>query len=313
MPSARRPRPTFTGHRGAISLLSAVVATLLGAALVVSAPAATAAKGGNGTTQGTTQTATIAWAPAGSAQITPGVQMYTEGAQCTANFVYTDGAGNVYVGYAAHCAGTGAATDTNGYDAGSLPLGTKVTFNRGGSLVSDGTQVGTGTLAYSSWLTMKRLGETDDNACAYNDLALVKVSAADVGKVNPSVPFWGGPVGLNTTGTSTGETVYSYGNSSLRGGVELLSPKQGTSLGTDSGGWNHPVYTVTPGIPGDSGSGFLDANGRAMGTLSTVQLAPLAGSNGVGDLAHELAYAQAHSGISGLALVPGTEPFSPVL
>ena len=313
MPSARRPRPTFTGHRGAISLLSAVVATLLGAALVVSAPAATAAKGGNGTTQGTTQATTIAWAPAGSAQITPGVQMYTEGAQCTANFVYTDGAGNVYVGYAAHCAGTGAATDTNGCDAGSLPLGTKVTFNRGGSLVSDGTQVGTGTLAYSSWLTMKRLGETDDNACAYNDLALVKVSAADVGKVNPSVPFWGGPVGLNTTGTSTGETVYSYGNSSLRGGVELLSPKQGTSLGTDSGGWNHPVYTVTPGIPGDSGSGFLDANGRAMGTLSTVQLAPLAGSNGVGDLAHELAYAQAHSGISGLALVPGTEPFSPVL
>ena len=32
--------------------------------------------------------------------------MYTDGAQCTANFVFTDGAGNTYVGYAAHCAGT---------------------------------------------------------------------------------------------------------------------------------------------------------------------------------------------------------------
>ena len=62
--------------------------------------------------------------------------------------------GNVYVGYAAHCAGLGAATDTNGCLAESLPLGTPVTFNEGGSLVSEGTVVGQGTLVYSSWLTM---------------------------------------------------------------------------------------------------------------------------------------------------------------
>ena len=35
--------------------------------------------------------------------------MYTDGAQCTANFVFTDGSRHVFVGYAAHCAGTGAA------------------------------------------------------------------------------------------------------------------------------------------------------------------------------------------------------------
>ena len=44
----------------------------------------------------------------------------------TGNFVFTDGAGNVYVGYAAHCAGTGAATDTAGCSTASLPLGTWV-------------------------------------------------------------------------------------------------------------------------------------------------------------------------------------------
>jgi len=253
------------------------------------------------------------WAPADTAKIHPGTQMYTEGAQCTANFVFTDGSGAVYVGYAAHCAGTGAATDTNGCDAGSLPLGTKVDFVEGGSLVGEGTKVGSGTLAYSSWLTMQKNNEKDENTCAYNDLALVKVDAADVGKVNPSIPFWGGPVGLNTEPTAQGETVYSYGNSSLRGGIEQLSPKQGTSLGTDSGGWNHPVYTVSPGVPGDSGSAFLDADGNATGVLSTLQIAPLVGSNGVGDLAHELAYAQQNSGIAGLSLVPGTEPFSPLL
>ncbi len=251
-----------------------------------------------------------AWAPAESATIHPGVQMYTEGAQCTANFVYTDGSDNVYVGYAAHCAGTGGATETNGCDSGSLPLGTRVEFVQGGSLAGDGEVVGTGTLAYSSWLTMQQRNETDQNTCDFNDLALVQVDPAFVGDVNPSVPHWGGPVALNTDESQSGETVYSYGNSSLRGGVEALSPKQGTSLGADSGGWNHQVYTVTPGVPGDSGSAFLDSEGNALGTLSTVQLAPFAGSNGVGDLERELGYAQSNGGIPGLALVPGTEPFT---
>jgi hypothetical protein len=253
------------------------------------------------------------WAPADTAEITPGVQMYTDGAQCTGNFVFTDGAGNTYVGYAAHCAGTGAATDTNGCDAASLPLGTRVTFARGGSLVSGGTEVGQGTLAYSSWLTMQGRNETNADACDYNDFALVKVDADDVAKVNPSIPFWGGPVGLNTDSTTAGTSVYSYGNSSLRGGIEALSPKQGTSLGAQGNGWSHPVYTVTPGVPGDSGSAFLDEEGKALGTLSTLAIAPLAGSNGVGDLNRELSYAQQHGGIAGLALVPGTEPFSPLL
>jgi hypothetical protein len=256
------------------------------------------------------------WAPADTAPITPGVQTNTDGSgQCTANFVFTDADGNVYLGQAAHCSGTGAATDTNGCDAGTLPLGTAVTFNRGGSLVDAGTEVGAGTLAYSSWNTMQARGETDENTCAYNDFALVKVDAADTAKVNPTVPFWGGPVGINTTGTAAGDRVYSYGNSGLRFGVGELSPKTGVSLGQDpaDGGWTHPLYTATPGVPGDSGSAFLDGSGNALGTLSTLGIAPLPASNNIGDLAHELEYAQQYSGIDGLQLALGTEPFDPVL
>jgi hypothetical protein len=288
----------------AATLASAALATAGVAALGSPAQAAPHAKKASVTAQ--------TWAPAGTAKIHPGTMMYTEGAQCTANFVYTDGAGNTYVGYAAHCAGTGAATDTDGCLAQSLPLGTRVTFVEGGSLLSEGTTVGSGTLAYSSWLTMQKNGEVDVPTCAFNDLALVKVDAADVGKVNPSVPVWGGPVGIDTDGTAAGDTVYSYGNSSLRAGITQLSPKQGISLGDAAAdaGWSHPVYTLTPGVPGDSGSGFLDDQGRALGVLSTLAIAPLAGSNGVGDLSNELRYAQAHSGIAGLALVPGTEPFT---
>ena len=141
------------------------------------------------------------------------------------------------------------------------------------------------------------------------------VDAADVANVNPSIPFWGGPVGIDTDGTAAGDRVYTYGNSSLRAGLEPLSPHTGISLGDDAadGGWSHPLYTVGPGIPGDSGSAFLSQDGQAVGTLSTLGLAPLPASNNIGDLAKELAYAQQHSGIAGLELVEGTEPFSPIL
>jgi hypothetical protein len=285
--------------RRALAVVAALASVLLGAATLTPAPAQ----------------AVPQWAPADSAQIHPGTMMYTDGAQCTGNFVFTDASGAVYVGYAAHCAGLGAATDTNGCEADSLPLGTRVDFTEGGSLVSQGTRVGGGTLAYSSWLTMHELGTTDPNACAYNDFALVKVDAADVSKVNPSIPFWGGPTGIDTNGTDAGDRVYTYGNSSLRAGISALSPHTGVSLGDDpaDGGWSHPLYTVTPGVPGDSGSAFVSADGTAVGTLSTLGLAPLPLSNNIGDLAKELAFAQAHSGISGLSLVPGTEPFDPVL
>ena len=59
-------------------------------------------------------------------------------------------------------------------------------------------------------------------------------------------------------------------------------------------------------------SGFMSAGGKAIGVLSTLGLAPLPASNNIGDLAKELAFAQKHSGIKGLELTKGTEPFSSV-
>jgi len=272
--SIRRPLAILAG--------AASLTALLG----VTAPSATAAP---------------QWAPADSATITPGVQTYTDGAQCTANFIFTDGT-DVFIGQAAHCSGTGGQTETNGCDSGSLPLGTEVEV--------DGASR-PGVMVYNSWLAMQTTGEDDPDTCAYNDFALVKLDPADHGKVNPSIPFWGGPVAVGDE-TDTFEQVYSYGNSSLRLGITALSPKTGTSLGTDGGGWNHPVYTMSPGIPGDSGSAFLDAEGNAIGVLSTLQIAPLVGSNGVSDVGLALAYANAVGGM-GVDLVPGTEPFAPLL
>jgi hypothetical protein len=245
-------------------------------------------------------TATAAtWAPAATAAIHPGVQTFTDGAQCTANFIFALRTA-VYIGQAAHCASTGNNTQTDGCRTRSLPLGTPVEVTGASH---------PGKLAYSSWITMQSRGETNPDLCSYNDLALVRLDPADAAKVNPSIPYWGGPTGVNTSGTSPLSKVYSYGNSELRLGLTELSPKVGVSMGDIGHGWEHVVNTVTPGIPGDSGSAFLDSAGRALGVLSTVGVYfPSGGTNGVGDISREVKYMHAHGGPAAV-LVVGTERF----
>jgi len=272
--------------------LRPLIATALVGVLAVGAATATAAPA-------PAKQRSPAFAPAATATVTPGVQTITGPGQCTANFVFTDGTGAVYLGQSAHCASTGGSTATNGCLAGSLPLGTPVRVTGAAK---------PGTMVYSSWIAMQQVAEKDANACRYNDFALIRLDPSDVGRTNPSVPVFGGPVALDSDGTSSGEQVVSYGNSSLRFGLRDTSPKRGVSLGDSAQGWTHTVYTATPGIPGDSGSAVLDGSGRAIGTLSTVAIAPYPLSNGVSDLAHEIAYARSH-GLPGLTLVPGTEKF----
>ncbi|HEX3910096.1 MAG TPA: serine protease [Solirubrobacteraceae bacterium] len=281
-------------------LLAVLIVTALGGAATASAASPT-------------------WAPESSATIHPGVMTFTNASsflngasQCTANFVFTDSAGNVYLGQAAHCSSTGEDTETDGCSTKSLPLGTSI---YSGDVVNGGVQDGTliGTLAYNSWLTMQKKHETDANTCAYNDLALIRIAPSQAAKVNPTVPFWGGPEGLASQVSAQGEQVFSYGNSILRLGISALSPKTGLSLGDreETEGWSQQLYTVTPGIPGDSGSGFMDSSGGALGVLSTVEFAPLPAANGVGTLAKELAYANAATGL-GLQVARGTAPFNPL-
>jgi hypothetical protein len=262
--------------------LIAALVTAAGVALAAAGPAA----------------AEPPWAPAATAPVHPGVQTDTNGGQCTANFVFFDAADNVYIGQAAHCSGTDGNTATNGCEAGTLPHGTPVDV--------DGASR-PGTIVYSSWVAMQAAGETNQDACEFNDIALIKLDPADYGKVNPTIPFWGGPTGTATT-TAQGDKVLSYGNSSLRLGITQLSPKEGVSLGTAGNGWTHEVYTVSPGIPGDSGSAFIDRQGRAFGVLSTLQIAPLAGANGVSDLSRMIAYMESHGGPD-VTLARGTEAF----
>jgi hypothetical protein len=251
----------------------------------------------------TAASAAPAWAPAGTAPIHPGVQVVTAGGQCTSNFIFFD-ADDVFIGQAAHCSTAGGPTDVNGCTTPSLPLGTEVQV---------GGATHPGTLVYNSWLTMQQIGETDPNICAYNDFALVRLHPEDAAKVNPSIPHWGGPNGINTTGTGVFNYLYSYGNSSLRLGLTALSPKIGFSGGDRGDGWSTVAYALTPGIPGDSGSAVLDWSGRALGVLSTLEIGiPSLVSNGVGHLNKELEYLRANvEEFEDVELALGTVPFNP--
>lgn len=254
------------------------------------------------------------------ATIVPGVRVVTPpvegGLGCTSNYVFTGG-NRVFLGTAAHCVQqleTAGGSGVNGCERPSQPLGTRVAIDR-----LDG-EVTEGTLAYSAWRTMQARGETDQSLCEFNDFALIEIDPADVGLVNPTVPILGGPTALDTDGTTPAEMVLAYAPNILPD----TPVKRGISAGSDtplvlgtevipSDGRVHLVKTVPDGVPGDSGSPYLDAEGDAIGVLSFGLIEPGTGTvllNGVTDLAKALVYANEFGNLGEVALVPGTEPFS---
>lgn len=281
------PRTSRTVRR----LAGAGVALGLAAAAGLLAPAAASAAPAQG------------FAPVGTAAIGPGVEISTPVGDdvvelCTSNFVFTDGS-TVYLGTAAHCmAAASSGTSVDGCVEPVLGDGAEA-FVRG----RDGRSY-RGTVAYNSWATMQAQGESDPALCTENDLALVALAPEDVARTSPTVPGIGGPTALDTDGTVNGERVFSYQPNQ----IGLAPNKQGVSLGQPDPR-THVVATLPQGVPGDSGSGYVDAQGRAFGSLSSL-MAPST-TNGVTDLAQALAYASEKGSVGDVGLVPGDRPFSP--
>ncbi len=236
------------------------------------------------------------------APITPGVLMVTPLADgsasgCTAAFVFTGDAA-VYLGFAAHCAGDGVM-GLSGCEEPTLPLGSPVL------IYGSDQQTRTGRLAYSSWTAMQEQDESDPALCFLNDFALVEIDPADLDDVDPTVPEIGGPTGLDDDGTESREEVVSYQPHRADDPV-----KHGVSRGDTAGGRTHEVFTDPPGVPGDSGSGYLDADGEAFGVLSTLIERDEQFTNGVTDLASALDYAATHGDLGEITLATGSQPFT---
>ena len=222
--------------------------------------------------------------------IHPGVVVTSATGDCTANFVFANGVER-YLGVAAHCVAR-YVVPFQGCTTPAFPLGTKVTI--------DGASM-PGELAYSSWGTMQRRGETaGQDRCLGNDFALIRIHPLDRDRVDPTMPFFGGPTGVASS-TPVGAVLHSYGNSTTRPRDSALSPRSGWKVFGNA--WTHHGYFLTPGVPGDSGSGFLNDAGEAVGVLSTIGAL---GNNGIADLHMALNYLrEAEPTLAGLVLVPG--------
>lgn len=263
-----------------------------------------------------------------TATVHPGIELWINIAGgmngCTANFVYTNGSAT-FIGMAAHCAGTGGDTQTACNspvvpEGAAVYLGEPVLYIDPSSGVSvsppltEGPRIG--TMVYNSWDAMQsaHIADPSTNACQYNDLALIQVLPGL--SVDPTVPVFGGPDGLAGAGPAAGSPVFTYQNSTLRQGLQALSPAVGLSEGPvpDSAGWSTTFETVPPSLPGDSGSGILDSHGDAFGVLSTVGVN--SGSTGAtvgtnaNSLAMELAFLNGTGQLGTVHLVDGTSPFS---
>lgn len=241
-----------------------------------------------------------AWAPIGEAKIRPGVATVTGSGICTSNFVFNDQSGNMYLGQAAHCSSTAPDTELNGCTTASLPVGTPVKISGASK---------PGVMVYNSWRTMQERKEPNRNICLFNDFALVKVDPADHNRVNPTVPFWGGPTGV-VPSSGHGARAFGYGIFLDRDRIFKPESLKGVSLGQTADGWSHVVELTPSGTSGDSGAGILDDQGRAFGVLSTLGLRSRL--NGVGDLSRELDYMKATSPFKNIVLANGTEPFRDV-
>ena len=230
------------------------------------------------------------------------MQTFTERAQCTSNFVFSDGS-SAYLGQAPYCSGTGSSADTNGCTSGSVPIGTPVDVTGASK---------PGTLVYDSWLTMQADRERDARPVSSTTSPWSGSNPADVPNVNPYVPGFGGPTRVGSVG-GLGSRVYSYGKLGAARRRHQAEPEAGGHLR------EHRRRPQPRGLhpdlrdPGDSGSGFGNGSGRAIVVLSSLELAPTPAATGVGDLGNEIAYMDAHSPFGAVDLVPGTEPFNPNL
>jgi hypothetical protein len=213
--------------------------------------------------------------PVGLLQACPGVRpgaiVESDTGQCTFNFVYGGSDGRTYIGTAGHCILPGDGEQSWAPGAGPE--------------ARDASGARIGEFAYAVLQDPK-------------DFSLIRVDAGV--PVNPQMCHFGGPTGINSATTSATTVLHHFGQGV---GVNLLVPgRSAVALGMPDP--DH-VYALGTVVFGDSGSGIISSDGRAVGVIVTtgVHIASLgtagvdAGLMGVTRLAPQLARAAAVTGV----------------
>lgn len=212
--------------------------------------------------------------------VRPGGIVVSDTGQCTLNFLFQGSDGDRYIGTAGHCI------------LGESPIGGDVgerTWSAGsGPEARDGDGDRIGEFAYAILEDPK-------------DFALIRLDAGV--QSNPQMCHFGGPTGINTDtpGLTSPTVLQIFGNGVAVGSV--LPARSMVALGMPDA--DH-VYAQGVVVPGDSGSGVISDDGRAIGVAVTTGLHSSsigtsgidAGEVGITRLAPQVARAQSALGLS---------------
>lgn len=178
--------------------------------------------------------------------VQPGGEVRTDRGQCTLNFLFQGSDGRRYIGTAGHCILEGSQVSTGG-DATQLettwPVGS-------GPVAKDSLGARLGEFAYATLQDPR-------------DFALIRLDPEV--KASPQMAHFGGPTGINTDASRDRTVLEWYGNGVGFGAT--VPARSAVAFGLPD-----PDRVVAFGVagPGDSGSGVISADGRAVGVLVTV-------------------------------------------
>jgi hypothetical protein len=176
--------------------------------------------------------------------VRPGAEVQSEIGLCTLNFLFVTPAGERFIGTAGHCIlGDGPVADNAG----------EKTWAKGtGPVAKDSTGQRMGEFAYAVLADPK-------------DFALIRLDPGV--EASPEMCNYGGPTGINDEIGDGPKVLEYFGNGVGIGSA--LPARSAVALGFPNA--DH-VYAAGLALPGDSGSGVITDDGRAVGVLVTTGL-----------------------------------------
>jgi hypothetical protein len=210
--------------------------------------------------------------------VRPGAVVESDSGQCTFNFLFQGSDGGRYIGTAGHCI---LGDDPFGGDAGEQRWAAGT-----GPVARDGQGNRIGEFAYAILQDPK-------------DFALIRLDAGV--QASAQMCHFGGPTGVNSDQGADPVVLHHFGQGVGVGTV--LPARSATALGTP-----HPDHVYAQGavVPGDSGSGIISADGRAVGVIVTTGIHSEsigtdgvdAGTMGITRLAPQVARAGQFTGVT---------------
>jgi hypothetical protein len=174
--------------------------------------------------------------------VRPGGELRTDIGQCTLNFLFVTPDRERYIGTAGHCIlGDGPVQDR---------AGEKMWPKGQGPAAKDPNGVRFGEFVYAVLQDPK-------------DFALIRLDPGI--EASPEMCNYGGPYGINDDISGDPTVLHYFGNGIGIGSA--LPARSAVAMGLPNA--DH-VYAAGMALPGDSGSGVISEDGRAVGVLVTV-------------------------------------------